>query len=60
MYRTSVVSCGLCQGDLITAGTPPGVGLGVRPSDFLKAGNEVALRVDGLGRQRQIVTAFGS
>ncbi|MBS3695835.1 fumarylacetoacetate hydrolase family protein, partial [Rhodococcus qingshengii] len=49
-----------CQGDLITAGTPPGVGLGVRPSDFLKAGNEVALRVDGLGRQRQIVTAFGS
>ncbi|WP_350640972.1 hypothetical protein [Agrobacterium sp. SUL3] len=32
----------------------------MRPSDFLKAGNEVALRVDGLGRQRQIVTAFGS
>lgn len=40
-------------------GTPPGVGLGMKPPVFLKAGDVVELGIDGLGKQRQIVTAFG-
>ncbi|MFK3780731.1 fumarylacetoacetate hydrolase family protein [Agrobacterium sp. NPDC089420] len=48
----------LMPGDVITTGTPPGVGLGMKPPVFLKAGDVVELGIDGLGRQRQIVTAF--
>ena len=40
-------------GDLISTGTPPGVGLGMTPPTYLKAGDVVALEIDGLGRQRQ-------
>ncbi|MNW23127.1 Ureidoglycolate lyase [compost metagenome] len=50
----------LMSGDVITTGTPPGVGLGMKPPVFLKAGDVVELGIDGLGRQRQIVTAFGA
>jgi 2,4-diketo-3-deoxy-L-fuconate hydrolase len=38
-------------GDVITTGTPPGVGLGQKPPHFLKAGDVVTLRIDGLGSQ---------
>ena len=41
-------------GDLITTGTPPGVGLGMNPQRYLKAGDVVELEIDGLGRQRQV------
>lgn len=40
-------------GDLISTGTPPGVGLGMNPPQFLKAGDVVALGVQGLGEQKQ-------
>lgn len=45
-------------GDIITTGTPPGVGLGMAPNVFLKAGDEMHLGIDGLGAQRQTVVAF--
>ncbi len=41
-------------GDLISTGTPPGVGLGMKPPQYLKAGDVVELEMDGLGRQKQI------
>lgn len=44
-------------GDIITTGTPPGVGLGMEPKMFLKPGDEMRLGVDGLGKQRQRVVA---
>lgn len=40
-------------GDVISTGTPPGVGLGMKPPQFLKAGDVVELAVEGLGSQRQ-------
>ena len=40
-------------GDLINTGTPPGVGMGMKPPTYLRAGDVVELRVDGLGTQRQ-------
>ncbi|MDB6454160.1 fumarylacetoacetate hydrolase family protein [Falsirhodobacter sp. 20TX0035] len=46
-------------GDVITTGTPPGVGMGMTPQRFLKAGDVVHLAIDGLGRQRQTVVAHG-
>ena len=45
-------------GDVITTGTPPGVGLGMKPPVYLKAGDEVTLGIEGLGEQRQRVIAF--
>ncbi|WP_223475141.1 fumarylacetoacetate hydrolase family protein [Oricola indica] len=47
----------LHPGDIITTGTPAGVGLGMTPPRYLKAGDIVELGIDGLGRQRQVVTA---
>lgn len=41
-------------GDLISTGTPPGVGLGMKPPQFLKAGDVVELELAGLGKQRQV------
>jgi len=41
-------------GDLISTGTPPGVGLGMKPPQYLKSGDFVELEIEGLGRQRQI------
>jgi 2-keto-4-pentenoate hydratase/2-oxohepta-3-ene-1,7-dioic acid hydratase in catechol pathway len=45
-------------GDLITTGTPPGVGLGMKPERYLKAGDEMRLGITGLGEQRQKVRSF--
>ena len=42
-------------GDVIITGTPPGVGLGMKPPQFLKAGDVVRLGMDGLGEQTQKV-----
>jgi 2-keto-4-pentenoate hydratase/2-oxohepta-3-ene-1,7-dioic acid hydratase in catechol pathway len=47
----------LHPGDIISTGTPPGVGLGQKPPVFLQPGNQIRLGVDGLGEQRQRVTA---
>jgi 2-keto-4-pentenoate hydratase/2-oxohepta-3-ene-1,7-dioic acid hydratase in catechol pathway len=44
-------------GDVITTGTPPGVGLGRKPPVFLKAGDTMRLGVEGLGEQKQKVVA---
>ena len=47
----------LKPGDVITTGTPPGVGMGVKPASvFLKSGDVMRLGIDGLGEQRQQVT----
>lgn len=49
----------LMPGDIITTGTPPGVGMGVKPQPrYLKAGDVMTLGIDGLGEQRQEVVAF--
>jgi ureidoglycolate lyase len=46
----------LLPGDVVTTGTPPGVGLGVKPNPvFLKAGDSMRLGIDGLGEQKQQV-----
>ena len=47
----------LHPGDVISTGTPPGVGLGMTPQRFLRAGDVVELGIEGLGRQRQDVIA---
>lgn len=44
-------------GDLINTGTPPGVGMGLRPPVYLQPGDVVELGIDGLGAQRQVVVA---
>ena len=44
-------------GDIIPTGTPPGVGLGLKPPVFLKPGNVIRVGIDGLGEQRQTVRA---
>jgi 2-keto-4-pentenoate hydratase/2-oxohepta-3-ene-1,7-dioic acid hydratase in catechol pathway len=44
-------------GDIVTTGTPPGVGFGQRPPVFLKPGDIVRLGIDGLGEQRQRIAA---
>ena len=48
----------LMPGDVITTGTPPGVGLGMKPPVFLKKGDVMELGIEGLGTQRQIVVPF--
>jgi 2-keto-4-pentenoate hydratase/2-oxohepta-3-ene-1,7-dioic acid hydratase in catechol pathway len=49
----------LYPGDLITTGTPPGVGMGVKPeSVYLKPGDVMRLGIDGLGEQQQTVHAW--
>jgi len=46
-------------GDIITTGTPPGVGMGIKPTPvFLKKGDVMTLGIDGLGEQRQEVVPF--
>jgi 2-keto-4-pentenoate hydratase/2-oxohepta-3-ene-1,7-dioic acid hydratase in catechol pathway len=45
-------------GDVITTGTPPGVGMGKKPPRYLKAGEVVTLGIQGLGEQRQRMIAF--
>jgi 2,4-didehydro-3-deoxy-L-rhamnonate hydrolase len=45
----------LMPGDIITTGTPPGVGMGMKPQRFLKPGDKMKLGIDGLGEQSQVV-----
>jgi 2-keto-4-pentenoate hydratase/2-oxohepta-3-ene-1,7-dioic acid hydratase in catechol pathway len=57
---TSIVSymsefCKLEAGDLICTGTPPGVGMGMKPPIYLKVGDEIKLGIEGLGDQAQTV-----
>ncbi|MGL4093143.1 fumarylacetoacetate hydrolase family protein [Hyphomicrobiales bacterium] len=47
----------LHPGDVISTGTPPGVGLGMKPQRFLKAGDVVELGIEGLGSQKQTFVA---
>jgi 2-keto-4-pentenoate hydratase/2-oxohepta-3-ene-1,7-dioic acid hydratase in catechol pathway len=47
----------LLPGDVITTGTPPGVGLGMKPPQYLRPGDVVELGIDGLGESRQEVIA---
>jgi 2-keto-4-pentenoate hydratase/2-oxohepta-3-ene-1,7-dioic acid hydratase in catechol pathway len=67
--RTMIFSCAqlvsyishfmiLEPGDVITTGTPPGVGLGMKPPQFLKAGDVVTLGIEKLGEQRQHIVAY--
>ena len=48
----------LQPGDIISTGTPPGVGLGQKPPLYLRPGNVMRLGIDGLGEQRQEVVAW--
>ncbi len=48
----------LDPGDVITTGTPPGVGMGMKPPKFLKDGDVVRLGITGLGEQQQTVAAW--
>ena len=47
----------LQPGDIISTGTPPGVGLGQKPPVYLREGNRIHLGIDGLGEQHQLVTS---
>ena len=47
----------LYPGDIITTGTPPGVGMARNPQIFLKTGDEMILKIDNLGTQRQKVVS---
>jgi 2-keto-4-pentenoate hydratase/2-oxohepta-3-ene-1,7-dioic acid hydratase in catechol pathway len=47
----------LQSGDIISTGTPPGVGLGQRPPTYLKPGNRMRLGIAGLGEQNQLVSS---
>ena len=47
----------LKPGDIITTGTPPGVGMGRKPQIFLKNGDVMKLEIDGLGFQKQKVVS---
>ena len=50
----------LLPGDVITTGTPPGVGMGMKPQQWLKAGDVVTLGIAGLGTQKQKIVAAKS
>lgn len=47
----------LQTGDVISTGTPPGVGFGLKPPVYLRAGNRIRLAIGGLGEQNQLVVA---
>ena len=47
----------LNPGDIVSTGTPPGVGLGMKPPTFLKAGDVIELGIEGLGQQKQTFKA---
>ena len=48
----------LQPGDIITTGTPPGVGMGMKPQQFLKPGDEMKLSIDNLGEQNSKVISL--
>lgn len=57
-YLSGMMS--LQPGDVISTGTPAGVGLGQKPLVYLRPGNVVRLGIDKLGEQRQVVKAYGA
>jgi 2,4-diketo-3-deoxy-L-fuconate hydrolase len=57
-YLSGMMS--LQSGDIISTGTPAGVGLGQKPPVYLRAGNVIRLGIDKLGEQRQVVRAYGA
>jgi 2-keto-4-pentenoate hydratase/2-oxohepta-3-ene-1,7-dioic acid hydratase in catechol pathway len=58
-YLVSYVShfMSLQPGDVISTGTPPGVGMGQKPPRYLRAGDRIWLNIDGLGEQHHLVTS---
>jgi 2-keto-4-pentenoate hydratase/2-oxohepta-3-ene-1,7-dioic acid hydratase in catechol pathway len=50
----------LLPGDVISTGTPPGVGLGFKPPVFLQPGDVVELGIEGLGESRQVAKAYSA
>ncbi|QYE34901.1 fumarylacetoacetate hydrolase family protein [Polymorphobacter sp. PAMC 29334] len=50
----------LQPGDIISTGTPPGVGMGKKPQRWLTEGDVITLGIDGLGEQRQAVRRYGA
>ena len=48
----------LQPGDIISTGTPPGVGFGQKPNVFLKPGQTMRLGIEGLGEQRQTTRSW--
>ena len=48
----------LLPGDVITTGTPPGVGMGMKPPLYLRKGDVMNVGIEGLGEQRQLVVPF--
>ena len=50
----------LRPGDVITTGTPPGVGIGKKPPVYLKPGDVMTLGIEKLGQQRQAVVAWSA
>jgi 2-keto-4-pentenoate hydratase/2-oxohepta-3-ene-1,7-dioic acid hydratase in catechol pathway len=59
-YLVSYISrfMSLHPGDIISTGTPPGIGMGQKPPVYLRPGNRVRLGVAGLGEQTQLVVAY--
>jgi 2,4-diketo-3-deoxy-L-fuconate hydrolase len=55
-YLSTMMS--LHPGDIVSTGTPAGVGLGQKPPVYLRAGNVVRLGIDKLGEQRQVVRSY--
>jgi 2-keto-4-pentenoate hydratase/2-oxohepta-3-ene-1,7-dioic acid hydratase in catechol pathway len=47
----------LLPGDIISTGTPPGVGMGMKPPTYLKVGDVMVVGIEGLGEQRQTCVA---
>ena len=47
----------LMPGDVITTGTPPGVGMGMKPPRYLRGGDRMRVEIQGLGAQQQRVSA---
>ena len=59
--RSSAIVCQfmtLLPGDIVSTGTPAGVGLGMTPPQYLKAGDVVELGIDQLGQSRQLIVAW--
>jgi 2,4-didehydro-3-deoxy-L-rhamnonate hydrolase len=51
----------LLPGDVISTGTPPGVGLGIKPEPvYIKPGDVIELSIEGLGKSKQVAVAWGS
>ena len=48
----------LQPGDIVTTGTPPGVGIGCKPPLYLEVGDVVELGIEGLGTQKQTVVSW--